>query len=243
LVGYESFREELMATKLTLAPAAEWYPYESLNNVWALDALLSPENRDLGKLAGGRPVADIGAGDGDIAFLLARHGFAVDIVDYGPTNWNQLRGARMLAKHFHTGVRVYETDLDDQFTLPRTSYGLILFLGILYHLQNPIYALRHLSAVSDHLLLSTRVAQVTADGAVRLADAPVAYLVDPTETNNDPTNWWIFSPPGLTRLLDRTGWDVLDSYTHGRTGGDSDPSADDRDERTFLLLRSRQRMG
>ena len=146
----------------------------------------------------------------------------------------------MLAQHFGTGVEVYETNLDEQFALPRKSYGLILFLGILYHLQNPLYALRRLAENADHLFMSTRVARVTTDGSVQLEGAPVAYLVDPTETNNDPTNWWIFSPQGLARLLDRAGWDVLDLEYLGRTDGDSDPSSNDRDERVFCLLRSRR---
>jgi len=243
LADVEPFREELRKSKLRLAPEEEWYPYDSLGNFGALDVLLSADHRDLGALARGLPIADVGAGDGDCAFLLARHGFTVDIVDFGPTNWNGLRGARLLAKDLGTNVRVHETDLDAQFAMPRSAYGLVLFLGIFYHLQNPLYVLRRLAANSEHLLFSTRVARVTADGSVRLDDAPVAYLVDPTETNNDPTNWWIFSPPGLERLFDRAEWDVLDRVTLGRTVGDSDPSSMDRDERAFYLLRSRARSG
>jgi 2-polyprenyl-3-methyl-5-hydroxy-6-metoxy-1,4-benzoquinol methylase len=233
------FRAELAAAKSQLAPPERWYPYDTLGNVGAIDQMLSAGHRDLGVLAGGRPVADIGAGDGVLAFLLARHGFAVDIVDWGPTNWNGLAGARLLADHFATTVEVHEVDLDSQFDLPRARYGLVFFLGILYHLQNPFFALRALAERSDHVLLSTRVARVTADGKVPLDAAPIAYLVSPTETNDDPTNYWIFSPTGLRRLCERTGWDVVDEAFFGRTEGDSDPSGQDRDERAFLLLSRR----
>lgn len=241
LAAASRFDEELSRIKLELAPASDWYPYSSLSNVCHLDRLLTNGHRDLFRLIDARPVADIGAADGDMGFFLAHQGATVDLVDNGPTNWNGLRGARLLAEHFAgcgVPVNVHEVDLDAQFSLPRDRYGLVLLLGILYHLQNPFYVMKQLASRAEHLLLSTRTARVTADGAVRLDDAPVAYLVDPFETNNDPTNYWIFSLAGLRRLIDRTGWTVLDEMTVGRTEGDSDPSAHDRDERAFLLLRS-----
>ena len=112
------------------------------------------------------------------------------------------------------------------------------FLGILYHLQNPFYALRELSRNARYAFISTKVAQVTIDGSVRLADAPVAYLLDPDECNNDATNYWIFSELGLRRILDRTGWEILD-YAVGGCTVDSDPSNMDRDERAFCFVKSR----
>jgi tRNA (mo5U34)-methyltransferase len=235
-----AFRAELGAIKHSLAEPGHWYPYDTLSNIGLLDQLLSPQHRDLRVLAGDQPVADIGAADGDLAFFLARHGFVVDILDWGPTNWNHLGGARLLAGYFDLPVTVHEIDLDSQFGLPRSEYGLAFFLGILYHLQNPFYVLSQLSRRVRHLFLSTKIARVTADGSLALSDAPVAYLVAPAELNNDPTNYWIFSPMGLRRILERTGWRVLDEVFVGHTGGDSDPSSPEKDERGFYLLASRQ---
>lgn len=73
---------------------------------------------------------------------------------------------------------------------------------------------------------------------VDLQNVPTAYLVSPSETNNDPTNYWIFTSPGLRRILDRTGWDVLDYMTVGNTHN-SDPATAEGDERAFCLVRSR----
>lgn len=233
------FAGQLAVDKLALAPAERWYPYGSMDNLPVLDRLLSSDHRDLYKLADGQPIADIGAADGDMAFFLASQGFEVDIIDWGPTNFNGLDGARLLAGHYGLPVEIHEINLDAQFSIPRAHYGLVLFLGILYHLQNPFFVLRRLSEHADHLLLSTRVAATTPDGKIDLTDSPIAYLVAPDEMNNDATNYWVFSMAGLRRILQRTGWEILDEITIGCTDGSSDPAHQDRDERAFMLLRSR----
>ena len=230
------FQPVLAARKLRLAPEAEWYPYGTLNNFHTLEAMLTGEHRQLSQYLDSGPVADMGAADGDLAFFLQSLGYEVDIVDNGPTNWNNLRGARLLAGDVGGGVTVNEVDLDTQFRLPR-QYGVAFFLGILYHLQNPFYALQQLAANARFAFLSTRIAQVTADGGVRLSEAPVAYLLGADECNNDATNYWIFSERGLRRLFERTGWEVLDFFSGGCTV-DSNPSSLDRDERAFYFLKS-----
>jgi hypothetical protein len=143
-----------------------------------------------------------------------------------------------LRDHLGSSVEIHEIDLDSQFNLPRPSYGLAVFLGILYHLQNPYYVLQALARRAQYALVSTRIAQMSTDRSVVFDQVPVAYLVAPYETNNDPTNFWIFSDAGLRRILDRTGWEVLDYIRVGATN-ESDPSSSDRDERVFCMLRSR----
>jgi hypothetical protein len=62
--------------------------------------------------------------------------------------------------------------------------------------------------------------------------------VDPYETNNDPTNYWIFTEMGLRRIFSRTGWEVVSLITLGALV-DSDPASAEFDQRAFALLRSR----
>lgn len=215
-----------------------WYPYDILANLVHIDGMLAGENRDLDRLARGLPVADIGAADGDLAFVLEAEGqWEVDIVDTAATNMNGLRGARALRDHFGSKVAIYDTDLDQQFSLPRERYGLVFLLGILYHLQNPYYALRQLASRCDHCILSTKVARYAGPSRTPIADLPVAYLVAPLETNNDPTNYWMLSPAGLERLVERSGWSVLGRLNVGNTA-ESDPVDPAKDERMFMLLRS-----
>jgi hypothetical protein len=215
-----------------------WYRYDILANLWHLDNLLHGEHRDLGALAGGLPVADIGGADGDLSFLIEHEwGWDVDLIDNGPTNQNGLRGARALREHLNSRIRIVDVDLDSQFRLTRDRYGLVFLLGILYHLQNPFYVLRELSHRATYCVLSTKVARYAGTPRKLIADIPVAYLVGPTETNGDATNYWMFSHAGLEQIVSRSGWTVLERMSAGDVVA-SDPSSPEHDERVFMLLRS-----
>ncbi|MDN5925246.1 MAG: hypothetical protein L0H70_09640 [Xanthomonadales bacterium] len=226
-----------------------WYPYGTLTNFSHLDRLLKGEHRELLALAGDLPIADIGAADGDAAFFLESLGYDVHAIDYPPTNNNGCRGIRALKQARESAVTLHDINLDAHFELPGEKYGLAFFLGILYHLKNPFGAMENLSRLTHHALLSTRITghNVAKAGrgvnglnheCVELDDIPAAYLVDAYETNNDPTNYWIFTNAGLKRLLDRCGWDVLDFMSVGATGK-FDPATAEGDERAFCLIRSR----
>ncbi|MCW3028962.1 MAG: hypothetical protein JWN81_2173 [Solirubrobacterales bacterium] len=231
--------ERLRIARSEIGDGIAWYPYDILANVIHIDTMLSGENRDLDRLAQGSPVADIGAADGDLAFALERlAGWQVDVVDTAASNMNALRGAKALRDHLGSRVQIHDVDLDRQFALPRESYGLIFLLGILYHLQNPYYVLRELASRSSYCLMSTKVARFAGPNRTPIGDLPLAYLVAPDETNNDPTNYWVFSPAGVERLVQRTGWTTLERLHVGNTA-DSDPATPENDERMFMLLHSR----
>lgn len=233
--------ERLATARSQISQDIPWYPYDILANILHIDRLLSGENRNLDRLAQGLPIADIGAADGDLAFVVEDvAGWQVDIVDTAATNMNGLSGARALRDHLDSLVQIHDIDLDRQFALPRERYGLVFLLGILYHLQNPYYTLRELASRSSYCLLSTKVARFAGPEHKAIADLPVGYLVAPDETNNDPTNYWIFSPAGLERLVQRTGWTVLERLNVGNTVA-SDPATPENDERMLLLLDSTTR--
>jgi hypothetical protein len=245
------FRRRLDAAKASVAdPELRWYPYGTLDNFTVLERLLTGANREFLDLLGGGPCVDIGAADGDTAFFIESLGIPAHVVDWPATNFNGCRGVRALKAALDSRVEILEVDLDRQFTLPGARYRFAFFLGILYHLKNPFAALEALAAHAEYAVLSTRIARynvapgkaggrgATNAERIPLREAPVAYLVDPAECNNDHTNYWIFSETGLRRLLSRTGWDVLDFGTFGNTV-DSDPARPDGDERAFALVRSR----
>lgn len=248
LAKAQQFEQELEAIKAQAKPdmppgekpgwplGDTWYAYRSMGNISFLNSLLTGENRNVFHQIRNRPIADIGAADGDVGFFLGSLGYTVDIIDNPRTNWNNLRGAYTLKRKLASSVDIHEVDLDKQFKLPRDEYGAVILLGILYHLQNPFYAMRQLAERSEYCFLSTRIAQFA--GGVDVSNCPVAYLLDPDECNKDATNYWIFTAVGLKRLIERTGWQILDSRSFGCTDG-SDVSSQDRDERAFAFLKSR----
>jgi len=201
----------------------DWYPFDSIGNITHLEALLPKGVDSVLELAGDEPVADIGAGDGDIAFLLESLGCDVTAIDWPGTNANQMCGLRLLHRELESSVTIREIEIDDQFRLDGDRFGLVLALGLLYHLKNPFYFLEKLGFHARYGIFSTAILPKgkTAD--------PVAYLSGDREFHNDPTNFWFFSESGILRLLDRCGWDVRATRITG-DGGDT---------RFFCLAESR----
>lgn len=234
----QPWRERLAALRATPSPDGfTWYGYDILGNVEHIHGLLGPDQRDLLQRVRGERIADIGTADGDLGYLFSSLGFDVDLVDWPATNWNGMRGVRELGRRLGSDARVHEVDLDAQFQLPAERYGLVLLLGILYHLKNPYFVLEQLAARTRYCLLSTRIARYSLQPRCDISALPVAYLLRPDECNDDATNFWIFSAEGLRRIVERCGFRILAMRTVGDTEA-SNPAEPGHDERAFLLLES-----
>jgi hypothetical protein len=231
------FKEELSKLKKSLKPESFWYQYSTLNNFYLLDQLLTGDNRNLGSILSSGPIADIGAADGDLTFFLQNLGYDSEIIENPSTNQNHLEGARLLADHFGYGTLIHEVDLDSQFNLTQ-KYNLTFFLGILYHLKNPYYALEKLALSSRFAFVSTKIARFVGPGGPEMQDHQLAYLLDSDECNNDATNFWVFSDAGLKMLFKRTGWTVRDYKIMGDT--ESEPASMQKDARAFCFLESQR---
>ncbi|HYL73635.1 MAG TPA: methyltransferase domain-containing protein [Bryobacteraceae bacterium] len=239
VTAVHEFEQRLNAAKerAVLPEGRSWYPYYTFASIEMLEVLLTGERRKLLALTEGYPVLDIGCADGDLSYFFEECGLEVHAIDHPSTNYNSMEGVRAVKAALHSAVKIGEVDLDSQFALPRQTYGLVLLFGVLYHLKNPIYVLEALSRRAKYCLLSTRIARMTPDHATELRDIPVGYLLGQGETNDDVTNYWIFSDAGLKRLFERTGWRVCDFITVGAREA-SDPVHDENDERAFCLLQS-----
>ncbi len=235
-----AFEARLRSQKARLAAeqGIAWYPYHSLGGLHALEQCLTGQRRYLLELAGGDPVLDIGCADGDLSFFLESLGCRVWAIDFPSTNYNGMAGIRAMKAALNSQVEIVAADIDSQFALPDRQYGLAFFLGTLYHLKNPYYALETIAKQARYCVLSTRIARFAPDRRTSIKDLPLAYLLGEGEANADWTNYWIFSEAGLKRLLTRSGWDICDFVAVGNTS-DSEPSSWEGDERAFCLLKSR----
>ena len=89
------YEKHLSFLKKEIDSSFPWYPYGSLNNFihlknifneWPIDSLIGAHSK----------ILDIGAADGDLSFFLESLGYQLDIIDNGPTNFNNLKGAKMI---------------------------------------------------------------------------------------------------------------------------------------------------
>jgi tRNA (mo5U34)-methyltransferase len=232
------FRDQLdELKKVGRATEFNWYPYSTFGVFPILIQMLQEDRRDLLTLAGAGPVLDIGCGDGDLSFFFESLGCRVMAIDNPATNYNRTLGFRTLRAALGSSVELKVSDVDAGLDLRGRTFGLALCLGVLYHFKNPFGFLETLARHVRHCILSTRIAQVTVGGTA-IDQEPVAYLLNPSEANHDPTNYWIFSEAGLRRILDRTGWDLCDYATTGFEQG-SDPVHGDRDQRAYCMIRSK----
>lgn len=153
-------------------------------NAWQLYNL--PERLD------GKSVLDIGAWEGQFSFEAERRGaekvVAMDVwgnvsePGSGGYGWENFQFA-----HAAIGSKVITEFLNVYSLSPSLGpFDLILFLEVLYHLQDPLGALKHVKSA------------LAKDGMVCLEtwidaewiDSPAMIFYPGNELNNDPTNWW-----------------------------------------------------
>ncbi len=236
----QQFHERLqdVKKKAPLHPALKWYPWASLGQFDILDDMLKGDMQALLNMIGRETVLDVGCGDGDISFFLESLGARVDAVDHAPTNYNAVYGVRALKEYLKSPLRIHECDIDRNPHFPSAHYGFTNMLGVLYHLKNPYLALEALARCSDHIFLSTRIAQLAPDRKTGYGGNPVAYLVEEDELNDDYTNYWIFTEEGLKRIVRRAGWEIT-HYTATGPVAKSDPVTPKGDARAYIIAKSR----
>lgn len=166
----------------------------------------------------GRSVLDIGAWDGFFSFEAERRGaariVAADHYSWHGTGWGTGQGKAgfQLAREA-LGSRVEDADVDVMDLSPERigTFDVVLFLGVLYHLPNPLLALERVSAVTgDFLVLETVVDMV---GFSR----PAAAFYPGRELNRDPTNWWGPNEAAVHGMLRSVGFNRVETVTPTRS--------------------------
>ena len=168
----------------------------------------------------GQRVLDIGAWDGYWSFEAARRGaqvLATDSYSWGGGGWGTQEGFLLAREALGLGEQVRDQQIDVMDLTPERvggPYDLVLLLGVLYHLRDPITAIeRAASCCSGQLIIETET-------ALNHLRVPAARVHPGATLANDPTNWYQYNVRALRGLLQELGFErVRTAYltpTHRR---------------------------
>jgi tRNA (mo5U34)-methyltransferase len=175
----------------------------------------------------GLRVLDIGTRDGFFAFECERRGAEVTAIDYMPPEETGFLVARELL-----GSRV-EFVQENVYELSDERYGgfdLVLFLGVLYHLRDPMLALDSIWNVArGRLIVETQLiddALLTAPGEFKslvdlnpeLGPIPLMQFYPGAALNGDATCVWAPNEACLGAMLEETGFKVESQLRIGQRG-------------------------
>lgn len=161
----------------------------------------------------GKTVLDVGAWDGFFSFEAERRGaarvLATDSYCWGGEGWGTKDGFELARRALGSAVEDREIDVLDLSPETVGVFDVVLFLGVLYHVRDPMRALEHVFSVTgEQLILSTLV-------DLTWWRRPVMAFYPGTEANDDPTNWWGPNPTAVVAMLRTAGFRevrIVDRY-------------------------------
>ena len=173
----------------------------------------------------GLSVLDVGAWDGFFSFEAERRG-ARRVVAVDPAAWREdqpenewgTKAGFELARRV-LGSRVEDLDLDLLDISPETvgRFDVVLFLGVLYHLLDPLPVLERVASVTDRLLILETHADLLGLRRPAMAFYPGA------EVEGDGSTWWGPNVALLRALLGGQGFTRVKNLEGGIDEWSIDP--------------------
>jgi tRNA (mo5U34)-methyltransferase len=157
----------------------------------------------------GKTVLDVGAWNGGFAVEAARRGARrVVAVDHSTWNSPKLKGRAtfdLVAEVTGLPLEAVDIDLDT----PRLSlahlgkFDVILYLGVFYHLKDPIAVTREIAALVQEVLIGESHVELTEE------QRPNLIFYPGRELGNNESNWWGPNPALLEALLTVLGFQSI----------------------------------
>ena len=167
-----------------------------------LDALGLP------RVATGLRVLDVGCRDGAFAFEMERRGASVVALDYAdPT----LTGFSIVAEALRSNVEYRLANVYELSPERHGTFDVVLFLGVLYHLRNPMLALDGVRSVTRPGGLVFVETRVCTEPALAGLDVPVWRFYPGDALDGDETNKWAPNLAGLRSVVQECQLDVLET--------------------------------
>jgi tRNA (mo5U34)-methyltransferase len=164
----------------------------------------------------GRSVLDIGAWDGFWSFEAKRRGaarvVATDSYAWDGRGWGSKEG--FLTARAELGFDVEDRDIDVMDLTPDAvgTFDVVLFVGVLYHLPDPIGALERVASVTSELLI------LETESALSWLPFPAAAVFPGGELNGDGTNWFSLNQRAIAGLLRGQGFSRVERVWHASFG-------------------------
>ena len=163
----------------------------------------------------GHTVLDIGAANGFYSFEAERRGAKRVVAADQPLAWNAnghpKRGFELARKALNSKVEDVVMDVYDMSPKNIGTFDLVLFLGVLYHLQHPLLALEHVfSVTSKQLILETHVDMLH-------FKRPAMAFYPNAELDGDASNWWGPNPVAVEEMLKTVGFTSVKRISQSRS--------------------------
>jgi tRNA (mo5U34)-methyltransferase len=134
----------------------------------------------------GKSVLDIGCYDGFYTFEAYRRG-AQRVVATDHYIWQDPRCRRCfdLARQIIApDLEAYDLSIKDVLSETLGTFDIVLFLGVLYHVRDPLQVLEQIASLAnDVLVVETHLDAVE-------SERPAMTFYPGRELNDDPSNWW-----------------------------------------------------
>jgi tRNA (mo5U34)-methyltransferase len=157
----------------------------------------------------GATVVDIGAWNGFYSFEAKRRGAnRVLATDHFTWNHETFRGRDtfdLARSALGLDIEAFDIDVPDISPEKLGTFDVVLFLGVFYHLFDPIDGLRRAASLAKEVL----VVETHTDLAE--LDRPAMVMYPGAELAGDATNWWGPNPACMLALLKQFGFEKIDA--------------------------------
>ena len=152
----------------------------------------------------GKRVLDIGAWDGFFSFEAEKRGasdvLATDHFCWSGPGWGTKAGFEYAHKKFRSKVRSTDVDVFDLDPAVHGKFDVVLFLGVFYHLKNPLGGLEQVSRMTNELAVIETVVD-----ELQNPEPVLRFYLGP-ELNKDGTNFFAPNYKGLENMLREVGF-------------------------------------
>lgn len=180
----------------------EIFPGVITNGTYGPDTMLSRLQLPL-DLSGCRAL-DIGASDGFFSRELHRRGATVTAIDYRPKD---VSGFAVMERIYGHEFEFIHANISELEKLDLAPFDIVLFLGVLYHLPDPIRALHQVRGLCKGTLFLETYVELFDE------DQPSARYYPADTLVGDNTNFWAPNPAAVQGFLEDTGF-VVDRLSH-----------------------------